>query len=181
MRKWNELQKSSLYFIVTLMCLMFLTAVQVSAFDMQKPEDGKLPGHPGGTTPCQGVGKWQAGMRHHKQHRFRLALKKLNLTDDQKNVIQELRISMKKDMIKKRADLQIAQIELHGQLHKDIVDMKAVESQLKKVEGIKTSMKLNAIKTREEIKSKLTPDQQKKLVDLMENPQQSYCHLHQNG
>ncbi|HUL00130.1 MAG TPA: hypothetical protein VLX29_04665, partial [Nitrospirota bacterium] len=70
--------------------------------------------------------------------------------------------------IQKRADIKIARIDLREQLHKDSVDMGAVEAQVKKIEGLKTAMIINAIKAREEIKSKLTPDQLKKLTELMQ-------------
>ena len=170
--------------VTSMVCLTLLAAVQVFAFDVQKSDNGKeiVPTRCcDRAASCHGVGKWQAGMHHHKQHRIWSVFKKLDLTDSQKSTIREIRLSMKKDMIKRRADLKIAQIELRGQLQKDNVDMNAVESQVKKIEGLKTTMKLNSIKSREEIKSKLTPDQRKHLIDLIQDSQQLHDQLHHEG
>ncbi len=183
MKNWKESRKYGLLFSVALVCLTLLAAVQVSAFDGQKP-DGREPGHPcccDRAASCHGAGGWQGEMRHHKLHRILMAFKKLDLTEGQKSEIHEIWISMKKDMIRKRADLKIAQMELHGQLHQDMVDMHAVELQVKKIEGLKTDMKLNAIKSWEEIKSKLTPDQRKHLADLIRDSRKCHDQRHHEG
>jgi len=109
------------------------------------------------------------------------ALKQLNLTDAQKTAIHDIRVTLKKRMIEEGADLRIAKIELREQLRKDSVEMSAVEAQLKKVENIRTAMKLDAIKARMEIKNKLTPDQRKKLAELMKNPWQGNVQRPQKG
>ncbi len=185
MKNLSKSQKYGLSIIVVLVSLTLLASIQAFAFEAQKPGDGgRDADHPrccDRAMSCHGAGKWQAGMHHHKQHRIWSALKKLDLTDGQKSAFQEIRMSMKKDMIRKRADLKIAQMELHEQLHKDTVDMNVVESQVKKIEGLKAAMILNAIKSREEIKSKLTPDQRKHLVDLIQDSHQSPDRLHQEG
>jgi Spy/CpxP family protein refolding chaperone len=76
-------------------------------------------------------------------------------------------------MIRKKADLKIARLELRELLHKEPVDMNAVEAQAKKTEGLRTAMLLDAIKAREEVKSKLTPEQRKKLRELFFSPERS--------
>ena len=83
-------------------------------------------------------------------------------------------------MIQKRADIKIAKIELRERLHKDSVDMSAVESQVKKIEGLKTAMMLDAIKVHEEIKAKLTPDQRKKLTELMHKSHRDHHDMHKD-
>jgi Spy/CpxP family protein refolding chaperone len=52
-------------------------------------------------------------------------------------------------------------------LHKDSVDLQAVEAKLKQIESLKTDLHLSMIKAREEIKAKLTPEQRKKLKSMM--------------
>jgi Spy/CpxP family protein refolding chaperone len=89
----------------------------------------------------------------------------LGLSDQQKDALKALRSRVERDMIKKRADLELAQLDLREFLHQDKVDMKAVESSLKKVEGIKTDIKLTYIKAWQEVKATLTPEQQKKLKE----------------
>ena len=94
--------------------------------------------------------------------------KKLGLDDKQKDALKALRSKTMKDMIKKRADMQIAAIELQDLLDKDPVDMKAVETSVKKNQSIKTDMFLAHVKAREEMKSILTPEQQKQMKGMME-------------
>ena len=104
---------------------------------------------------------------------------KLDLDDTQKAAIREIRSSMLTNMIRKKADLKVAKLELRELLHKEPVDMGAVESQAKKIESLRTSMLLDSIKSREEIKSKLTAEQKKKLKELMHQQRRSGFHQHQ--
>jgi Spy/CpxP family protein refolding chaperone len=169
----QQVQKYGFLVAAGLLCLSLTAAVQVSAADKAAPDGGKGPGS--FMQPCNCPGAWHAGkrwahMRHH--HRMLHALKQLNLTDTQKTAIHEIMVSTKKDMIQKRADLKIAKVELGEQLRKDSVDMIAVEAQLKKVESLRTDMKLDAIKARVKVKNTLTPDQRKKLAELMQKPWQ---------
>ena len=64
--------------------------------------------------------------------------------------------------------MQIARIDLRDLLDKEHVDMKAVESKLKTIESLETDIRLSRIKAFEEIKSELTPDQRKKLKEMIE-------------
>ncbi len=86
----------------------------------------------------------------------------LGLSDQQMDALRAIKTRVAKDTIKKRADLELARVELKELLHKDEVDMKAVEASLKKVESVRTELKLSHIKAREEIKAILTPEQRKK-------------------
>lgn len=93
-------------------------------------------------------------------------IRDLGLDEKQKGEIQELRSRVMKEMIRKRADEQIAGMELNDLLEKDPVDMKAVETKLKRIETIRTEMHLSRIRAVEEVKAKLTPDQRKKLQEM---------------
>jgi Spy/CpxP family protein refolding chaperone len=90
----------------------------------------------------------------------------LGLDDKQKESLKALRSKTEKDMVKKKADMQIAVIELNDLLDKDPVDMKAVEASAKKKGSLKTEMFLAHIKAREEMKALLTPDQRKRLKEM---------------
>jgi Spy/CpxP family protein refolding chaperone len=86
----------------------------------------------------------------------------LGLDEKQKEAIKDINSRMVKSTIRKRADLEIARIELRDILDKDIVDLNVVEPQLKKIESLITDIHLMHIKAAEEIKAKLTPEQRKK-------------------
>jgi Spy/CpxP family protein refolding chaperone len=92
----------------------------------------------------------------------------LNLDEQQKTSIGEIKSKMMKEAIKRMADMRIAQIELKDLLSKDPVGMKAVEAKVKQVEMLRTEMHLSHIKTMEEVKAKLTPEQRKKFRELIE-------------
>jgi Spy/CpxP family protein refolding chaperone len=107
-------------------------------------------------------------MRHREmgmmraERRIWKALADLGLDEKQKEAIKDIRTIAKKDAIRKMADIRIARIELREILDKDPVDMGAVEAKLKQLESLKTDMQMSRIKTLEEIKAKLTPEQRQK-------------------
>jgi Spy/CpxP family protein refolding chaperone len=114
-------------------------------------------------------------MMHHKEgsmygspeaaHFMWKKLMGLGLSEKQIDDLKAIRTRVEKDAIKKRAELQLARVDLREFLHKDQVDMKAVEASLKKVESVRTDLKLAHIKAREEMKAILTPEQRKKLKE----------------
>ena len=93
--------------------------------------------------------------------------KALGLDEKQNAAVQAIHLRTKKDMIRKRADVQVAEIELKEVLSKDPVDMSAAEAAVKKIEGLKSEMRMLHIKAMEEIKSGLTPEQKKKFNSIM--------------
>ena len=117
-------------------------------------------------------------MRHHgmekmegmpeAEHPMWRHLMCLGLDEKQKAEVKEVRSRVMKEMIKKRADEQVAKIELKDLLDKDPVNMKAVEVKLKQIETIETGMHLSLIREREEVKSKLTTEQRKKFKEMLE-------------
>ena len=104
-------------------------------------------------------------------------LDKLDLTDSQKAAIKEIRNSMRKDMIQKKADLRIAELELHELVDNEGVDMPAVEAQIKKIEATKSAMLLTRIKSREAMRSQLTSEQRAKLRALMHTRRRFDCRM----
>ena len=92
----------------------------------------------------------------------------LGLDEKQREAVKSIKSKEMKDMIKKRADKQIAKVELKEILGKDPVDMKAVEAKVKQIEAIGTDMRLSHIRTMEEVKALLTPEQKKKMKEMIE-------------
>lgn len=149
-------------------------AVSILAFSAlaygQMGGHGMGPGMMGG----QGTGCDCEMMRGHdmghergeREHPMKGLLKGLNLDEQQKASIGEIRSRMMKDTIKREADLRIAHLELKNLLAKDPVDMKAAEATVRQAEALKTEMKLSHIKALEEIKAKLTPEQRKKFSEM---------------
>jgi len=94
-------------------------------------------------------------------------LKALGLDEKQTEAVKAIHFRTKKVMIRSRADVQVAEIELKEILSKDPVDLQAAEAAVKKIEGLKSEMRMLHIKAMEEIKANLTPEQKKKFVSMM--------------
>jgi len=92
----------------------------------------------------------------------------LGLDEKQKEEVREIEGGLMKSTVRMKSDVQIAMIEMKDILDKDPVDMKAVESKLKKIESLQTSIKLSGIKALEEVKSKLTAGQRIKLKEKLQ-------------
>ncbi len=153
----------SLFFGIILVAAVALTA-QAQMCDGCMQEGGMMQG----MGMMHGMDGMHDGKMLGDEHPMWKHLMGLGLDDKQKDALKALRSKTMKDMIKKRADKQIADIELKDLLDKDTVDMKAVEASLKKNESLKMEMALAHIRAREEMKALLTPEQRKRLKEMME-------------
>jgi Spy/CpxP family protein refolding chaperone len=145
--------------IAALMAAVSLMAFTALAYGAM---DGKGKG-PGMKCGCDMDGQMM-GSEHHMSQ----IMKGLSLDEQQKAFMGEVKSRMKKETIRRTADMRIVQIELKELLSQDTVDMKAVESKVKQLETMKTEMHLSHIKAMEDCKAKLTPEQRKKMKELME-------------
>ncbi len=119
-----------------------------------------------GSAPHDGTYKHEEGCGCGGPHPFIGMFKKLGLDEKQKEAIKEIHFRTAKEMIKKKADIKVAKIELMEILSKDPVDMTAVETAVKKSEGLKAEMKIMHIKAMEEIKSNLNAEQKAKFSSM---------------
>ncbi len=114
-------------------------------------------------------------------HRMLREIMALDLNQKQRAEIGEIAFGTIKDLIRKKADERIASIELRELLSKDQVDMGAVEAKLKQVESLKTDIKLTFIKAVQEAKAKLTPEQRKKLKEMLRKTQMDHRECKMRG
>lgn len=134
---------------------------------MDKMGEGMQHGmHMGGEMKHHGM-EGMGGMMG-EDHPMWKHLVNLGLDEKQREAVKSIKSKEMKEMIKKRADKQIAKVELKEILAKDPVDMRAVEAKLKQIETIKTDMHLSHIRTMEEVKALLTPVQKKKMKEMIE-------------
>ena len=103
------------------------------------------------------------------EHHLARVLDGLNLDEQQKKAIGEIRSTMKKDTIRKMADIRIARIELSDLLLQDPLDLKAVEAKVRQLGSLRTEMHLSHIKALENIKAKLSPEQRKLLKENLKS------------
>lgn len=95
-------------------------------------------------------------------------LQELKIDKNRMEAIRETESGMIKDTIRKNAELQIASMELREILGKDPVNMQTVEAKLKQIESLKTDIHLAHIRAIEDVKAKLTPEERKKLREIVE-------------
>jgi len=122
------------------------------------------PGMGPGMMGDSGMGRQMMEAEHHMSKH----LMGLDLDEQQRTSIGEIKSRMMKDNIRRTADMRIVQIELRDLLRQDPVDMKAVDAKLKQLEMMRTEMRLSHIKAMEDIKTKLTPEQRKKFREMLE-------------
>lgn len=92
----------------------------------------------------------------------------LGLDDNQSKEVKTVLLKLQKELIQKRAEIQVAEIELSEILDKDTVDIKAAETKVKQVASLKTEAAMMHIQGMEDVKTKLTPEQKKKLSKMMQ-------------
>jgi len=112
----------------------------------------------------KGAGK---GMGMAGGHPMFEKLKSLGLDEKQMGEVKAIHFKTMKEAIKKKADMHMASIELKEILSQDPVDLKAAEAKIRQIEAVRGDMKIMHIKAREEVKSKLTPEQRKKFESMM--------------
>jgi Spy/CpxP family protein refolding chaperone len=91
----------------------------------------------------------------------------LNLSDEQQARLQTLAVSFKKENVKKTAEVDLAEIDMHQLLHSDGKQAGGdLESAVKKMYALKADRRLALIKAFQEARGVLTPEQQNKLREL---------------
>ncbi|RJQ23060.1 MAG: periplasmic heavy metal sensor [Nitrospiraceae bacterium] len=153
------MKKLSIIAAVSIVALAALAYGQMGGYGM----GGRGMG-PGMMGECVMGGKMMEAEQHMSRH-----LMGLDLDEQQKTLIGEIKSRMMKETIKKSADMRIVHIDLRDLLSKDPVDMKAVEAKVKQMEMMRTEMHLSHIKCMEDIKTKLTPEQRKKFREMFED------------
>ncbi len=108
-----------------------------------------------------GMGMWDGA---HAMH----VISALGLDENQSTEVKSILQQLQKEMIKKRADIGVAEIELKEILEKDSVDVKAAETKVKQIASLKTEAAMMHIQGIEDVKTKLTPEQKKKLSEMMQ-------------
>ena len=124
----------------------------------------------------KGMGMWDGA---HTMH----VISALGLDDNQSKEVKAVLLKLKKEMIQKKADIQIAKIELREILDKETVDIKVAETKVKQIASLKTEAVMMHIQGIEDVKAKLTPEQKKKLSEMMQKRRMRHgkgmmdCHM----
>ncbi|MFH0996994.1 MAG: periplasmic heavy metal sensor [Pseudomonadota bacterium] len=92
----------------------------------------------------------------------------LGLDDNQSKEVKSVLLKLQKELIQKRANIQVAEIELSEIIGNDTVDIKVAETKVKQIASLKTEAAMMHIQGIEDVKAKLTPEQKKKLSEMMQ-------------
>jgi Spy/CpxP family protein refolding chaperone len=161
---------------VTLGLVLVLSTVIPAHSGMtgQRPmgqSEGAAESSPGGMMGQGGMGMMGSGMQGMPEgmrmprpsQLVRMLKAELGLSDEQVKQLTQIFSQAMKTRIKQGADLRIAELELEELLEAEPVDMGQVESKLKAIEGLRTTLRLTLIKAHEQAKGLLTPEQRQKL------------------
>lgn len=95
---------------------------------------------------------------------------KLGLSEDQVRRMEQLRTDFEKESIRKDADQRVAEMDLEALLDAASVDMGKVETKVREVEKNRADLRIARIRAIEKAKELLTPDQRKKLQEILTDP-----------
>jgi len=159
----QKMDKDKDYGGMGMMCPMMKAKMgDGKGMDMTKMDMGK-----GMMCQCQMMDKMNGNMQM-KGPDMMVYIEKLQLTQEQRDKIDSAKIAHHKDMIKKNADRDIAQIELNELMRKDEPSLTAVGDQLKKIANMEADLKFAQIKVMVDIKTLLTKEQKDNLKMMME-------------
>jgi len=138
--------------------------------DAQPGVRGPMPGRRG---DMRGEGqRWQRHGRHHRMPSLAaIALRhraELGLNPQQVESLQKLQMDARRAGIQRRANVQLAALDLGGLLRSEPVDMAKVEAKVREIEKLRADGRLAFIRANEQGKAQLTADQRDKLKALRE-------------
>ena len=140
--------------------------------DAPRPEWGRGGS---GRGPMHGHGGW----RHHMTHQFSLARlvlrhqQELALTPAQVQNLRQLGTDAQRDAIKRQADRRLAELELQTLMMPDPAnadkprDLAKIETQVREIEKLRADGRMAGIRTMEQSRQVLTPEQREKLRTLL--------------
>jgi Spy/CpxP family protein refolding chaperone len=101
-------------------------------------------------------------------HHFSSSMEEeLKLTDEQKEAFHRLRLDYDKMVVKKTADVRMAEVDLATLLGKDKLDRQAIEEQVKTIGAIKEDMMMARVDSLLELKGVLTEEQYGKFREIL--------------
>jgi Spy/CpxP family protein refolding chaperone len=99
---------------------------------------------------------------------MRLRLAQLDLTDAQRTKLRDLHEAQARKAIQRRADMQLARMDLRKLMRADKPDVGAVNAQIDKIARMQAEGMKAAFETRIQARAVLTPEQLKKLQAPMD-------------
>lgn len=102
-------------------------------------------------------------------HNVRLALKnheELGISDEQYEKLKTLKANTKKDLIKRKAEIDIIGVDIKSKLGQDIIDTKSINKLIDQKYELKKAKAKALVEAYAAFQNILTDDQKKKLKDI---------------
>lgn len=119
--------------------------------------------HGGMKWGCGGAGIMGMPGNENYGKMYLMALKGLDLTEDQQKKVRALKNDYIKNSIKAGADIAVAEVELKELLAAETVNLSRVKSKINEIGAKKAELRFSKIKSLEDLKKILTPEQRKKM------------------
>ena len=130
-----------------------------------KYSKGHSSGHSGHPYSRHGYGRHMGphqSASHFIQHilKFKQAMA---ITDEQESQLQSINTNFKKTKIKMKAEVELANIDLHELLRNDQASLSEIESKLNKVHALKADLIMASVKAKRDAKSVLSDEQRQRM------------------
>jgi protein CpxP len=136
---------------------------------MEAPHDAPGGGWMGRGPDGMGPPGHRRGMGGMRGGGMGMAFRQLDLTDEQKKRMADIRDRQERSSIRARADMSIAELDLRKLMRADSPDRRAIESQIEKIGSMRTSMQKSRVGMMFDMRSVLTPEQRNQLKEMREN------------
>lgn len=94
----------------------------------------------------------------------------LSLTPEQVSRLEALRNDFAREAVKREADIRVAEMDLAHLLEQEMLDISKVEAKMHEVARLRTDLRVARLRTIEQGKAVLTPDQRNKLRTMLGMP-----------
>lgn len=137
--------------IVCVLALFFLVANQIAYADSSHDKYGHRD---------------LEGKFFHKAHFVLSNGDELALSEEQEEAIRELKIELKKKLIRQEAEIDIAAVDIRAELMEDTVDLESVKPLVDKKYALKKEKAYSLVEAYAELKDTLNEEQKQTLKDL---------------
>lgn len=90
----------------------------------------------------------------------------LGLSEEQIKKVKDLKMSVKKDLIRKKADIEIIALDIKSAMWGDVIDVNAVNALIDRKYDLKKEKAKSLVAAHAALKTVLTEEQKKKLKDI---------------
>lgn len=164
-------------FVAAALSLGLVTSPAQAEDHPPPPPRGEHKDRPGFDRPEGGGfrgGAWRQRFQERRKMRAERLAHELSLTDAQKEQMQRIRLEQQRQVIKLRAELQLARLDLGQLLREARPDQAKVIAQVEKLGKIEIELKKVNILSMVKMKSVLTPEQAKKFQELRERRKKAF-------